>query len=101
MGKKNRVVIEICAGKHCARAGAKRIIKTAEAAIDESGCAEMVKFRVVGCQDRCDHCPNLDVDGRYQYAEISPELTHEIVLQHIQHGEPLAEFLYKSKKRKK
>ncbi|NJN17552.1 MAG: (2Fe-2S) ferredoxin domain-containing protein [Oscillochloris sp.] len=93
--------IGVCAGKHCARAGAKQIIRSVQATLTEAGLDERCPLVLTKCQDHCDDSPALTIipDG-YPYIEMTPELARRIVLEHIRDGEPVPEFMPKRYRRK-
>jgi (2Fe-2S) ferredoxin len=91
----------ICAGKDCARAGAKHVIRAAVAALDEAGLADTVAVELTKCQDHCDHGPAMTVfPGGYPYVELDPEGAREVVLEHVRDGRPVLPRLQKRMRRK-
>lgn len=114
MGKKDRDVVKVekllrsdrpclavCAGKDCARHGAKHVIKAARQALEEAGLAETVDFALTKCQDYCDDGPTMTVlPGNFPYVELSPEAAREIVLEHVRDGRPVLARLHRRARRK-
>lgn len=96
LGRGGRPCLGICAGKHCARAGAKQIIRAAEAALDAAGLAESVPLILTKCQDHCDDCPALTVfPGGYPYVELEPADVSQIVAEHVAGGRPVLPLLHR------
>ncbi len=69
----------LCTGPHCAaRAAGTR--EALENALWEAGLLGVVELRLGGCQDHCDHGPNLLVlPGNRRYARVTPERAAAIV----------------------
>jgi (2Fe-2S) ferredoxin len=96
LGRGGRPCLGICAGKHCARAGAKQIIRAAQAALEEAGLADDVPVVLTKCQDHCDDSPALSVfPGGYPYVELSPADAEQIVAEHVAAGRPVLPLLHK------
>jgi (2Fe-2S) ferredoxin len=96
LGRGGRPCLGICAGKHCARAGAKHIIRAAQDAIEAAGLADEVPVILTKCQDHCDDSPALTVfPGGYPYVELSPADAAEIVAEHVAAGRPVLALLHK------
>lgn len=96
-----RPCLGICAGKHCARAGAKGVIRAVQAALREAGIAEKMPVVLTKCQDFCDDAPAMTVapDG-YPYVELSPAAAREVVLAHVRDGKPVLRQLHKRARKK-
>jgi (2Fe-2S) ferredoxin len=96
LGRGGRQCLGICAGKHCARAGAKQIIRAAHEALEAAGVAESVPVVLTKCQDHCDDCPALTVfPGGYPYVDLEPADVAEIVAEHVVAGKPVLPLLTK------
>lgn len=96
LGRGGRACLGICAGKHCARAGAKQIIRAAQVALDEAGLTESVPVILTKCQDHCDDSPALTVfPGGYPYVELSPGDAAQVVTEHVAAGRPVLPLLHK------
>lgn len=93
--------LAVCAGKHCARAGAKHVIRAVEASLHEAGLADMVQLALTKCQDYCDDGPVMTVlPGGYPYVELDPEAARQVVLEHVRDGRPVLAQLHRRKRRK-
>jgi NADH:ubiquinone oxidoreductase subunit E len=96
-----RPCLAVCAGKHCAKAGTKHILRAAHAALAEAGLDEEVGIELTKCQDYCDDAPAVTVlPGPYPYIELTPKTVLQIVLEHIVNGQPLRSFLHKRARRR-
>jgi (2Fe-2S) ferredoxin len=96
-----RPCLAVCAGKDCARAGAKHVIRAAQQALEEAGLAGSVDFALTKCQDYCDDGPTMTVlPGSYPYVELTPETVREVVLEHVRGGRPVLGRLHKRARRK-
>lgn len=99
--RQGRPCLGICAGKDCARAGAKHVIRAARAALDEAGLAATVGVELTKCQDHCDDGPALTViPGAYPYVGLSPTSARQVVLEHLRDGRPVLRHLQKRARRK-
>jgi (2Fe-2S) ferredoxin len=86
--------IYLCHGPHCAARGAARTRQALETALWKAGLLAGVELHQSGCQDHCDHGPNMLVHpGACRYAGVTPERAAEIVARHLVGGEPVAEWL--------
>lgn len=93
--------LAICAGKDCARAGSKQVIRAIEAALAEAGIAGAVPVVLTKCQDYCDDGPALTVlPGGYPYLELCAESARAVVLDHVRDGRPVLGKLHKRFRRK-
>jgi (2Fe-2S) ferredoxin len=93
--------IGVCAGKDCARNGAKHVIRAVGAALDEAGLADQVAVELTKCQDHCDDGPNMTVfPGGYTYVELDAEAARHVVLEHLRDGRPVLRQLQKRQRRK-
>lgn len=95
--------LAICAGKHCAKAGAKHIIHAARAAVSEQNLDGQVKVVLTKCQDHCDDAPALTVlPGKLAYVQLQPDDLPRIVRKHLVKGKPVTALLTRrSRKRLK
>lgn len=97
----SRPCLAICAGKHCARSGAKSVIRAAEAALAEAGLAENVPVVLTKCQDHCDDGPAMTVvPGAFPYIDLCPDSVRQIVLSHVRDGQPVLDLLHKRARKK-
>ncbi|NTU78858.1 MAG: (2Fe-2S) ferredoxin domain-containing protein [Chloroflexales bacterium] len=93
--------LAVCGGKHCTRAGAKQVLRAAQAALDEAGLGETVSVILTKCQDYCDDGPAMTVlPGAYPYVELDRESARQVVLDHVRDGQPVLERLHKRARRK-
>lgn len=91
----------ICAGKHCAKAGTKYVLRAVRAALDEAGLAETIAVTLTKCQDYCDDGPTMTVlPGEYTYVDLRPESARRVVLEHVRDGRPVLRQLNKRQRRK-
>jgi (2Fe-2S) ferredoxin len=91
----------ICAGKDCARSGAKHIIRAVYAALDEAGRDGAPPVALTKCQDYCDDGPAMTVaPAGLPYVELSPAAAREVVLAHVREGRPVPRFLHKKARRR-
>jgi (2Fe-2S) ferredoxin len=96
-----RPCIGVCAGKHCARAGAKQVIHALRAALEEAGISEEIVLALTKCQDYCDEGPAITVmPGSYPYVDLTPEAARAIVGSHLCEGQPVVELLHRRTRRK-
>lgn len=101
LGRGGRPCLGICAGKHCAKAGTKHIVRAVRAALDEAGLGETVPVTLTKCQDYCDDGPAMTVfPGEYPYLELSPDDARRVVAEHVVDGRPVLELLPKKLRRK-
>lgn len=97
----DRPCLALCAGKDCARNGAKQVIRAAQQALEEAGLADTVDFALTKCQDYCDEGPAMTVlPGGYPYVELTAEAAREIVLEHIRDGRPVVRRLHRRARRR-
>jgi (2Fe-2S) ferredoxin len=88
--------LAICAGKHCAKAGTKHILRAARAALDEAGLDSSVDVVLTKCQDYCDDAPVVSVlPGEFPYTELAPANMSDIVAEHLRGGKPVLTLLDK------
>lgn len=93
--------IGICAGKDCARAGAKQVIRAVREALEEADLAEAVDIQLTKCQDNCDDGPALTVfPGGYPYVDLDAEAAREVVFEHVRAGRPVLRHLQKRMRRR-
>jgi (2Fe-2S) ferredoxin len=83
----------LCNGPHCTARGAGPTRQALETALWRAGLLSGVELHASGCQDHCDHGPNLLVHpGGCRYAGVTPERAAAIVARHLAGGEPVAEW---------
>lgn len=93
--------IAICAGKHCAKAGTKHIVRAMRQALEGQGVASEFRIELTKCQDNCDDAPCLTtLPDAYPYVELSPEDSEQIVCQHLCLGQPVIDLLQKKARKK-
>jgi (2Fe-2S) ferredoxin len=81
----------LCHGPHCTARGCARIRDALDLALWELRVAG-VELLASGCQDHCDHGPNLLVQpGATRYAGLTAERARRIVAEHLAQGQPIAE----------
>jgi (2Fe-2S) ferredoxin len=88
-----RFRLYLCHGPHCTARGtaaAREAIDTALWDADLLGEAELLPS---GCQDHCDHGPNLLIQpGACRYVGLTPARAAEIVARHLRDGQPIEEW---------
>ncbi|MCX7789714.1 MAG: (2Fe-2S) ferredoxin domain-containing protein [Chloroflexaceae bacterium] len=78
----------LCTGPRCA-ARATGTYEALENALWEAGLLGAVELRFSGCQDRCDHGPNLLVQpGDRRYASVTPQRAAAIVEELVSNNDP-------------
>ncbi|MFQ3664345.1 MAG: (2Fe-2S) ferredoxin domain-containing protein [Chloroflexaceae bacterium] len=78
----------LCAGPHCTARG-PGTHATLERALWEAGLLGAVELHLSGCQDHCDHGPNLLVQpGNYRYVGVTAERAAAIIARHLRDGLP-------------
>lgn len=101
LGRAPGPCLGICAGKDCARSGAKHIIRAVQAALAEAGLDESVAIHLTKCQDHCDDGPAMTLfPGAYPYVELTPEAARQVIREHLGEGRPLLRHLQKRVRRK-
>jgi (2Fe-2S) ferredoxin len=91
----------ICAGKHCAKSGAKHVIRAVQAALAEAGLDKTIVCKLTKCQDYCDDGPAMTViPGVYPYVDLSPDSARQVVFKHVRDGYPVHQRLHKRFRRK-
>jgi (2Fe-2S) ferredoxin len=101
LARRGEACLGICAGKHCARAGTKKIIRAVREALDEAGLATSVAVTLTKCQDYCDDGPMMTVlPGAYTYIDLCPGAARQVVLDHVRDGHPVLDQLPKRLRRK-
>jgi NADH:ubiquinone oxidoreductase subunit E len=97
----DRPCLAVCAGKHCAKAGTKHILRAAHAALAEAGLDGQVVVELTKCQDFCDDAPAVTVlPGPYPYIDLTPMAVQQIILEHLARGRPLRSLLHKHARRR-
>jgi (2Fe-2S) ferredoxin len=93
--RQGRPCLGICAGKDCARNGAKHVIRAVQAALDEAGLADEVAVELTKCQDQCADGPAMTViPGALTYVDLCPESAREVVFEHVRAGRPVLRKLH-------
>lgn len=83
----------LCHGPHCSARGAASTRAALDTALWDAGLLSSVELLASGCQDHCDHGPNLLVQpGACRYAGVTPERAAQIVARHLAGGAPVAEW---------
>lgn len=101
LGRRGEVCLGICAGKHCAKAGTRLVLRAVEAALGEAGLGDAVAVTLTKCQDYCDDGPAMTVfPGGYPYVELCPQSARQVVLDHVRDGRPVLGHLHKRVRRK-
>jgi (2Fe-2S) ferredoxin len=84
----------LCHGPHCSARGAASTRDALDTALWQAGLLGAVELQSSGCQDHCDHGPNLLVHpGACRYAGVTPERAAAIVARHLAGGGPVEEWL--------
>lgn len=84
----------LCHGPHCSARGAAVTCRALDEALWDAGLLGAVELIVGGCQDHCDHGPNLLIyPGGQRYAGVTPERAAAIVARHLRDGEPVVAWL--------
>lgn len=92
----------LCRGPHCSARGSAASAEALEQAIWEAGLLDAAELRSSGCQDHCDHGPNLLVQpDNCRYVGVTPERAVSIVQRHLVGGEPATEWLARPEMRRK
>jgi len=82
--------IYLCHGPHCTARGTARARQALDTALWEAGLLDTVELQPSGCQDHCDHGPNLLIHpGACRYVGVTPERAAAIVASHLRDGEPI------------
>lgn len=93
--------IAICAGKHCAKAGTKQLVRAMQQALEEQGLATTFRIELSKCQDNCDDAPCLTtLPDDYPYVELEAADSKRIVCQHLCLGQPVLDLLEKKARKK-
>jgi NADH:ubiquinone oxidoreductase subunit E len=101
LARSEQPCLAICAGKHCAKAGTKHLVRAAHTALAQAGLDGQVSVELTKCQDYCDDAPVITVlPGPFPYIALTPMAVFQIVLEHLQHGRPLRPFLHKRARRR-
>jgi (2Fe-2S) ferredoxin len=99
--RRNEACLAICVGKHCAKAGAKQVIRAARAALDETGLAGTYPVVLTKCQDYCDDGPVMAViPGEYPYLGLCDHTARQVIFDHVRDHSPVLELLPKRIRRK-
>lgn len=85
--------IYLCNGPHCSARGAAAARRALDEALWDANLLGRVELLSSGCQDHCDHGPNLLIHpGACRYVGVTPERARAIVARHLRDGEPVAEW---------
>lgn len=80
--------IYLCHGPHCTARGAAAAKAALSRILWDLGLDASVELHASGCQDHCDHGPNLLVQpGACRYVGVSPERARAIAERHLRDGE--------------
>lgn len=97
----NESCLAICAGKHCARAGTKQLLRVVRAALDEAGLVETHAVVLTKCQDYCDDGPVMTViPGAFPYIGLDEQAARQVIFDHVRDGTPVPGCLPKRIRRK-
>jgi (2Fe-2S) ferredoxin len=84
----------LCHGSQCTMRGSPALFRHMEQAVADRNLGAVVDVRAGGCQDHCDHGPNMLIwPGPVRYAHLTPPALLEILVRHIVGGEPVRELL--------
>ena len=80
----------LCNGPHCTARGADTTRRALEQALWELGLLTAVELQLSGCQDHCDHGPNLLIyPGACRYVGVTAERAAAIVACHLRSNTPI------------
>ena len=80
----------LCHGPHCSTRGVAATQRALDAALWDAGLLGAVELIAGGCQDHCDHGPNLLIHpGACRYVGLTPERAAAIVARHLRDGAPV------------
>lgn len=83
----------LCHGPNCSARGAEAARRALELALWDAELLEEVELLASGCQDHCDHGPNLLIHpGACRYVAVTPARAAGIVASHLRDGEPVPEW---------
>jgi (2Fe-2S) ferredoxin len=83
----------LCRGPNCSARGAAATAQALDTALWEAGLLDSVDLQASGCQDHCDHGPNLLVyPGGCRYVGVDASRAAAIVARHLKDGAPVAEW---------
>ena len=86
----DRPCLALCAGKHCARAGTRRLFLATQEALANCELSEQVEVVITKCQDHCDDAPVMNIlPDDVTCKRLTRERITEIVEQHLRNGQPL------------
>lgn len=81
----------LCHGPHCSARGAALTREALDVALWEAGLLGVDELHASGCQDHCDHGPNLLIHpGACRYVGVDAARAAAIVARHLVAGEPVA-----------
>lgn len=88
-----RYRLYLCHGPHCSARGAARVREALDSTLWAAGLLDAVELHASGCQDHCDHGPNLLIHpGACRYAGVDGARAAVIVARHLVAGEPVVEW---------
>jgi NADH-quinone oxidoreductase subunit F len=88
--------IYVCHGPTCSQHQARLIWSALHSEVRTCGLDQTCELIVSGCQGRCDDGPNLNVyPNLTKYAHVTPEKARRIVREHVEEGQPVAEYVYR------
>lgn len=79
---KPKKTMKICLGSSCFARGNKLILQTIKAFIVKHNLQDELDFRGSHCFGKCQHGPNLNIDGVY-FHNISPENIEEVLRENL------------------
>lgn len=87
--------VHICHGPNCTpRGGAKALIETLEAAVQNLGIANRVEIIATSCRNRCELGPSVNVyPGPICYGYVTPEGMIRIAREHLRDGTPVDDLI--------
>ncbi|NTV65728.1 MAG: (2Fe-2S) ferredoxin domain-containing protein [Oscillochloris sp.] len=93
--------LAICAGKHCAKAGATLVVHAAQSALQATEIAVTYPVVLTRCQDHCDDAPALTlIPGAYPYLRLRPDTVRQVIAEHVRAGNPVLDLLPRRYRRK-
>lgn len=99
--RRGQPCLGICAGKHCAKAGTKHVLRAVRAALEEAGLSDTIPVTLTKCQDYCDDGPTMTVlPGEYTYVGLCPASARQVVFDHVCNGRPVVKRLHKHLRRR-
>lgn len=91
----------ICHGPHCNARGCAGIRAACEQALWQAGLLAEIELCPSGCQDHCDHGPNMLVQpGAIRYYGLTTERIARIIDEHLCNNRPVTEYLARPEMRR-